>query len=172
MTCITRWFNAYLVINDFVERISGLGGDFLKITFPWQCLCLCVHVSAHVYMCWRWGTEHVKIPPPSPPLCPISAAFITFSFWFSLQGLHEEKLCSTFKKRLNTSECSFSWSLWPWHSGNLGLLLGPQPPPSQTSWCIQGTTSVQRELGRGPVPPSEEGGVLLESLLVVVVLYL
>ena len=28
--CFTIWFNAYLVITDFVGRISGLGEDFKK----------------------------------------------------------------------------------------------------------------------------------------------
>ena len=29
--CFMLWFNAYLVITDFVGRISGLGKDLKKI---------------------------------------------------------------------------------------------------------------------------------------------
>ena len=44
--CLTLWFNAHLVITDFVGRISGLGEDLKKIislaALESVCVCVCV----------------------------------------------------------------------------------------------------------------------------------
>lgn len=101
---ITFWFHAYPGVElfsfstDFVERVSGLG-DLVKNFIPpflcvgvWECMCMCACVCVE-----REGLSTLRFPlfPSTPLLCLISAAFITFSVWFSLQGTLDKRLCST-----------------------------------------------------------------------------
>lgn len=94
-----------------MERIYGLGEDvlknyiFKKLYFSTVCVCACVHLRVcacveGVCACVEGEGLSLRFPLPAStlPLCPISAAFITFPFWFSLQGLLEKRLGSALKK--------------------------------------------------------------------------